>query len=132
MQRRPERAQGCVASQEHLLGRREAPFAVQLVPPSVREVNRIERKAPFLDDQVIAVQEGPDAWCYEPGVSGRVWCILSQRYADAIAPEGWFFLYEGIGNRKTNLDLMKHGVMIVQPSRFTLSDGNSALLARLV
>jgi hypothetical protein len=21
------------------------------------------------------------------------------RYADAIAPEGWFFLYEGIGNR---------------------------------
>jgi hypothetical protein len=132
MQRRPERAEGCVASQEHLLGGREAPFAVQLVSPSVREVIRIERKAPFLDDQVIAVQEGPDAWCYEPGVSGRVWCILSQRYADAIAPEGWFFLYEGIGNRKTNLDLMKHGVMIVQPSRFTLSDGNSALLARLV
>ncbi len=57
-------------------------------------MNRIERKAPFLDDQVIAVQEGPDAWCYEPGVSGRVWCILSQRYADAIAPDGWFFLYE--------------------------------------
>jgi hypothetical protein len=98
----------------------------------LREVIRIERKAPFLDDQVIAVQEGPDAWCYEPGVSGRVWCILSQRYADAIAPEGWFFLYEGIGNRKTNLDLMKHGVMIVQPSRFTLSDGGTALLARLV
>jgi len=95
-------------------------------------VTRIERKAPFLDDQVIAVQEGADAWCYEPGVSGRVWCILSQRYADAIAPDGWFFLYEGIGNRKTNLDLIKHGVMIVQPSRFALSDGNTALLARLV
>jgi hypothetical protein len=103
-----------------------------LVSQELREVTRIERKTPFLDDNVIAVQEGPDAWCYEPGVSGRVWCILSQRYADAIAPEGWFFLYEGIGNRKTNLDLMKHGVMIVQPSRFTLSDGNSAMLARLV
>jgi hypothetical protein len=67
-----------------------------LVSQELREVIRIERKAPFLDDQVIAVQEGADAWCYEPGVSGRVWC------------------------------------MIVQPSRFTLSDGNSALLARLV
>jgi len=95
-------------------------------------MTRIERAASFLDDNVIAVQEGPDAWCYEPGVSGRVWCILSQRYADAIAPEGWFFLYEGIGNRKTNLDLMKHGLMEVQQSRFTLSDGNSASLARLI
>jgi hypothetical protein len=132
MQRRPKRAQGRVARQEHLLGEREAPVALQLVPPSLREVTRIERAAPFLDDNVIAVQEGADAWCYEPGVSGRVWCILSQRYADAIAPEGWFFLYEGIGNRKTNLDLMKHGLMEVQQSRFTLSDGNSASLARLI
>jgi hypothetical protein len=95
-------------------------------------VTRIERKAPFLDDQVIAVQEGPDAWCYEPGVSGRVWCNLSMRYADAIAPEGWFFLYEGIGNRKTNADLIKQGVMEIETSRFTLSDGGSAVLARLV
>ena len=95
-------------------------------------MNRIERKAPFLDDNVIAVQDGADAWCYEPGVSGRVWCILSQRYADAIAPDGWFFLYEGIGNRKTNADLIKHGVMEIQTSRFTLSDGGSAVLARLI
>ena len=95
-------------------------------------MSRIERKAPFLDDQVIAVQEGPDAWCYEPGVSGRVWCILSQRYADAIAPDGWFFLYEGIGNRKTNLDLLKHGLIEIQQSRFNLSDGGTAVLARLI
>lgn len=95
-------------------------------------MTRIERKAPFLDDNVIAVQDGADAWCYEPGVSGRVWCILSQRYADAIAPDGWFFLYEGIGNRKTNADLIKHGVMEIQVARFTLSDGGSAVLARLI
>ena len=95
-------------------------------------MNRIERAAPFLDDRVVAIQEGADAWCEEPGVTGRVWCNLSQRYADAIAPDGWFFLYEGIGNRKTNLDLIKHGLMEVQVSRFTLSDGGSALLARLI
>jgi len=95
-------------------------------------MTRIERAAPFLDDRVIAVQEGADAWCEEPGVGGRAWCILSQRYADAIAPEGWFFLYEGIGNRKTNADLVKHGLMELQPSRFTLSDGGTAQLARLL
>jgi hypothetical protein len=95
-------------------------------------VNRIERAAPFLDDRVVAVQEGADAWCEEPGVSGRVWCNLSIRYADAIATDGYFFLYEGIGNRKTNLDLLKHGLLEVQSSRFTLSDGNSTLIARLV
>ena len=54
------------------------------------------------------------------------------RYADAIAPDGWFFLYEGIGNRKTNLDLLKHGLLQVQASPFTLSDGGSTLLARLI
>jgi hypothetical protein len=61
-----------------------------------------------------------------------VWCILSQRYADAIAPDGWFFLYEGIGNRKTNLDLLKHGLIEIQQSRFNLSDGGTAVLARLI
>jgi hypothetical protein len=95
-------------------------------------MTRVERAAPFLDDRVIAVQEGADAWCEEPGVGGRAWCILSQRYADAIAPDGWFFLYEGIGNRKTNADLVRHGLMELQPSRFTLSDGGTAQLARLV
>jgi len=95
-------------------------------------MNRIERAAPFLDDKVVAVQEGPDAWCEEPGVTGRVWCNLSIRYADAIAPEGWFFLYQGIGSRKTILDLLKHGQLQVQASPFTLSDGNSTFLARLI
>lgn len=95
-------------------------------------MSRIERAAPFLDERVFAIQDGADAWCEEPGASGRAWCILSQRYADAIAPDGWFFLYEGIGNRKTNADLIKHGVMEIQVARFTLSDGGSAVLARLI
>ena len=50
-------------------------------------MTRIERAAPFLDDKVIAVQDGTDAWCEEPGFTGRVWCNLSMRYADAIAPD---------------------------------------------
>ena len=95
-------------------------------------MNRIERAAPFLDDRVVAVQEGADAWCEEPGASGRVWCNLSIRYADATAPDGYFFLYEGIGNRKTNLELLKHGLLEIQPARFTLSDGGNALIARLL
>ena len=95
-------------------------------------MTRIERPAPFLDEKVVAVQEDNDAWCEEPGVTGRVWCNLSMRYADAIAPKGWFFLYEGIGNRKTNADLIKHGVMEIDVARFTLSDGGSAILARLI
>lgn len=95
-------------------------------------MSRIERAAPFLDERVVAVQEGADAWCEEPGASGRVWCNLSIRYADAIAPDGWFFLYESIGSRKTIGDLLKHGVMEIQPARFTLSDGGGALIARLV
>ncbi len=94
-------------------------------------MTRVERKAPFLDDGVIAVQEGADAWCYEPGVPGRAWCILSVRYPDAIAPDGWFFLYEGIGTRKTNADLIKHGLMELDQSVFTLSDGGTAVLARI-
>ena len=95
-------------------------------------MNRIERAAPFLDDKVVAVQEGADAWCEEPGVTGRVWCNLSIRYADAVAPKGWFFLYQGIGSRKTILDLLKHQMLQVQASPFTLSDGGSTLLARLI
>ena len=94
-------------------------------------MSRVERSAPFLDERVVAVQEGADAWCEEPGASGRVWCNLSIRYADAIAPDGWFFLYEGIGNRKTNLDLLKHGLIEVQGAPFLLGDGASVRIARL-
>ena len=91
----------------------------------------MKRFSDFLDERVVAVQEGADAWCEEPGASGRVWCNLSTRYAEAVAPEGWFFLYEGIGNRKTNLDLLKHGLIEVQGAPFLLGDGASVRIARL-
>jgi hypothetical protein len=95
-------------------------------------LKRIQRPAPFLDDTVSVVQEGADAWCEEPGVTGRAWCILSQRYADAIAPEGWFFVYESIANRKTIADCMKHGVLEVKGAPFTLSDGASVRIGRVI
>ncbi len=60
VQRRAQHAEGSVASQVHLLGWREAPVKVLVVPSELRQVTRIERAAPFLDDRVIAVQEGAD------------------------------------------------------------------------
>jgi len=94
-------------------------------------VTRIERKAPFLDDHVIAVQEGSDAWCEEPGVAGRVWCVLSQRLKDVNAPDGWFILAQGIGNRKTNADLIKHQLLEIKVAPFTRSDGETVILGRI-
>jgi hypothetical protein len=93
---------------------------------------RIERRVPFLDVNVVAVQEGSDAWCEEPGIVGRAWCVLSQRYGDSCAPEGWFFLYESIGSRKTIADLVRHECMQVKPAPFTLADGSTPLIARIV
>jgi len=95
-------------------------------------VTRIERAAPFLDDRVVLVQDGQDAWAEEPGTTGRPWANLSIRYADAVPPEGWFFLYESIGSRKTIAECLKHKALEIQVARFTLSDGGSALLARVV
>ena len=84
-----------------------------------------------LDEGIRCVQEGADAWCLDPKV-GRQFAKLSIRYADANAPEGWFFLNEHIFNRKTIADLMKSGHLEVQSSVFTLSDGGHARLGRLV
>lgn len=95
-------------------------------------MKRIERAAPFLDERVVIVQEGQDAWAEEPGVAGRPWARLSIRYADAIAPEGWFFLHENIGSRKTISECLKHKALEIQAAPFTLSDGGSAILARVV
>jgi hypothetical protein len=97
----------------------------------VREVNRIEILAPELDDGIRCVQEGGDAWCYDPAI-GRQFAKLSIRYVDANAPEGWFFLNEHIFNRATIAQLLKAGHLEVQSTRFTLSDGGQALLGRLV
>jgi hypothetical protein len=97
----------------------------------VREMSQIEIRCDEPDDGIRCVQEGADAWCYDPSV-GRQFAKLSIRYTDAIAPEGWFFLNEHIFNRRTILDLIKAGHLEIKESAFTLSDGGQARLARLV
>lgn len=94
-------------------------------------MSRIEVLAPELDEGIHCVQEGADAWCLDPKV-GRQFAKLSIRYADANAPDGWFFLNEHIFNRKTIADLLKSGHLEVDQSVFTLSDGGHARLGRLV
>ena len=94
-------------------------------------MNRIEILASELDDGIRCVQEGADAWCYDPAI-GRQFAKLSIRYVDATAPDGWFFLNEHIFNRATIAQLLKAGHLEVQSTRFTLSDGGQALLGRLV
>ena len=97
----------------------------------MRQMSQIEILASELDDGIRCVQEGADAWCYDPAV-GRQFAKLSIRYVDAVAPDGWFFLNEHIFNRRTILDLLKAGHLEIQESAFTLSDGGQTRLARLV
>ena len=97
----------------------------------VRQVSQIEISCPELDEGIQCVQDGADAWCYDPKI-GRQFAKLSIRYTDANAPEGWFFLNEHIFNRVTIAELLKAGHIEIQSTRFTLSDGGQALLARLV
>ena len=97
----------------------------------MRQVSHIEILTPELDEGIQCVQEGGDAWCYDPKV-GRQFAKLSIRYADAIAPEGWFFLNEHIFNRRTILDLIKGGHLEIGTAAITLSDGGHARLGRLV
>ena len=97
----------------------------------MREVIAIEILCDELDDGIRCVQEGADAWCLDPKI-GRQFAKLSIRYADANAPDGWFFLNEHLHNRKTIADLLKAGHLEVDQSAFTLSDGGQARLGRLV
>jgi hypothetical protein len=97
----------------------------------LREVSQINILCDELDDGIRCVQEGADAWCLDPKI-GRQFAKLSIRYADAAAPDGWFFLNEHIFNRKTIADLIKAGHLEVDQSAFTLSDGGQARLGRLV
>ena len=94
-------------------------------------MNRIEILCNELDEGIHCVQEGADAWCYDPKI-GRQFAKLSIRYADAVAPDGWFFLNEHVFNRRTIIDLLKAGKLELQETAFTLSDGGQARLGRLV
>ena len=102
-----------------------------MAPQGVRQVSQIQILTPELDEGIVCVQEGADAWCYDPKI-GRQFAKLSIRYADAIAPDGWFFLNEHIFNRKSIADLLKAGHLELEQSVFTLSDGGQARLGRLV
>jgi hypothetical protein len=97
----------------------------------VRQVIKVQILCDELDDGIHCIQEGADAWCLDPKI-GRQFAKLSIRYADANAPDGWFFLNEHIFNRQTIADLIKAGHLEVQQSVFTLSDGGQARLGRLV
>ena len=94
-------------------------------------MSQIEILCNELDEGIHCVQDGADAWCYDPKV-GRQFAKLSIRYVDAIAPEGWFFLNEHIFNRRTILDLIKGGHLEIGTAVITLSDGGHARLGRLV
>jgi len=102
-----------------------------VAPQGLRQVIKVDILCDELDDGIRCVQEGADAWCLDPKI-GRQFAKLSIRYADAAAPDGWFFLNEHIFNRKTIADLIKAGHLEVQQSVFTLSDGGQARLGRLV
>ena len=97
----------------------------------VRQVSTVKILCDELDDGIHCIQEGADAWCLDPKV-GRQFAKLSIRYADANAPDGWFFLNEHIFNRATIAELIKAGHLEVDQSAFTLSDGGQARLGRLV
>ena len=93
---------------------------------------RREVAAPYLDDGVRLVQEGAKCWAIDPLFAERPWCVLSIEYTSDLPPDGWFWLYNGIGNRKSILDAVKHGHLEIQADRRILSDGSWAQLARLV
>jgi hypothetical protein len=95
-------------------------------------MSRIERAAPFLDDGVSVVQDGSVCVVEDPRFLSRPWAVLWIDYVDAVPPEGWFFLKEDIGNRKTILDCLKHGILEVRGGPHILSDGGCARLARVV
>jgi hypothetical protein len=94
-------------------------------------LERIEIRCDVLDDGVFCVQEGADAWCYDYRLQ-RQFASLSMRHDNAIAPEGWFFVRQDVIARATVSELIKAGHLELDQSKFTLADGGTALLVRLV
>lgn len=94
-------------------------------------IDRIEIRCDVLDDGVFCVQEGADAWCYDYRLQ-RQFASLSMRHDNANAPEGWFFVRQDVIARATISELNKAGHLELQQSTFTLADGGTALLGRLL
>ena len=98
----------------------------------MRQVSRIERAAPFLDEGVSLVQQGGYCYVEDPKFLARPWAVLSIEYVDDIAPTGWFWLNENIGNRKTIADCVKENMLEVDNFPRYLSDGFPARIARVL
>jgi hypothetical protein len=98
----------------------------------VRQVSRIERDAPFLDDGVKLVQVGNYCYVEDPKFLARPWAVLSIEYLDDIAPTGWFWLHEVKWNKSTISDCVKHGLLEVDPYERVMSDGFNGKLARVI
>ena len=92
---------------------------------------RIERPAPFLDDGVVLVQEDGKCWVEDPRFAARPWATLWIGFAEDLPPAGWFWLYNGVGNRKTIADCVKHGILEIDPQARMLSDGFKNFIARV-
>lgn len=85
----------------------------------------------MLDNGVVLVQEGSRCWVEDPSFSARPWATLWIEFADDFPPAGWFWLYNGIGNRKTIADLVKAGLLEINPEPRMLSDGFKNYVARV-
>jgi hypothetical protein len=94
-------------------------------------LERVEIRCDVLDDAVFCVQEGADAWCYDYRLQ-RQFASLSIRYDNANAPDGWFFVRQDAIARATVKELIKAGHLEIDESKFTLADGGTATLGRLV
>jgi hypothetical protein len=94
-------------------------------------LERVEIRCDVLDDAVFCVQEGADAWCYDYRLQ-RQFASLSMRYDNANAPDGWFFVRQDAIARATIKELIKAGHLEIDESKFTLADGGTATLGRLV
>jgi hypothetical protein len=94
-------------------------------------LERVEIRCDVLDDGVFCVQEGADAWCYDYRLQ-RQFASLSIRYDNANAPDGWFFVRQDAIARATVKELIKAGHLEIDESKFTLADGGTATLGRLV
>jgi len=98
----------------------------------VRQVIRIERPAPFLDDGVSLVQVGSYCYVEDPKFLARPWATLSIETVDDLAPTGWFWLHDERWNKSTIAACVKNGILEIDPHDRIMSDGFTSKLARVI
>lgn len=95
-------------------------------------MSHTERAAGFLDAGAILVQHNDRCWVLDPSFAERPWAILHMLGINDAAPEGWFWLDSGIGNRKTIADCIAHGILEIDKHQRRLDNGMPAYLAKVV